>query len=42
MGFPITLFMYAVIVALLFAVAYFVIKEAVKDALREYKNENNK
>ena len=36
----VALFMYAGIIAVIFVVAYFVIKKAIKDALREYKIEN--
>ena len=41
MGAAVALFMYAGIIAVIFVVAYFVIKKAIKDALREHKNESN-
>ncbi|MGN1311265.1 MAG: hypothetical protein ACI4VP_06245 [Clostridia bacterium] len=36
-----TLFMYAIVIAVISIVAYFVIKMAVKNALKEYDNEKN-
>ena len=39
MGAIATLFMYAIVIAVISVVAYFVIKMAVKDALKEYNNE---
>ena len=39
MGAIATLFMYAIVIAVISVVAYFVIKKAVKDALKEYNNE---
>lgn len=39
MGAIATLFMYAIIIGVISVVAYFVIKIAVKDALKEYDNE---
>lgn len=38
----IALFMYLIIIGFISVIAYFVIKKAVKDALKEYNNENNK
>ena len=34
--------MYAIVIGVISVVAYFVIKMAVKDALKEYNNEKNK
>lgn len=42
MGSVALLFMYLIIVGFIGVVAYFVIKKAIKDALKEYNNENNK
>lgn len=39
MGAIATLFMYAIIIGVISVVSYFVIKKAVKDALKEYDNE---
>ncbi len=39
MGAIATLFMYAIVIAVISVVAYFVIKMAVKNALKEYENE---
>lgn len=39
MGAIATLFMYAIIIAVVSVIAYFVIKMAVKNALKEYNNE---
>ena len=39
MGAIATLFMYAIVIAVISVVAYFIIKIAVKDALKEYENE---
>ena len=39
MGAIAILFMYAIIIGVISVVAYFVIKKAVKDALKEYNNE---
>lgn len=39
MGTIAVLFMYAIIIGVIAIVAYFVIKKAVKDALKEYNNE---
>ena len=39
MGTLAILFMYAIIIGVISVVAYFVIKKAVKDALKEYDNE---
>lgn len=39
MGAIAMLFMYAIIIGVIAVVAYFVIKKAVKDALKEYNNE---
>ena len=39
MGTIAILFMYAIIIGVIAFVAYFVIKKAVKDALKEYNNE---
>lgn len=39
MGAIATLFMYAIVIGVISVVAYFVIKMAVKDALKEYNNE---
>lgn len=39
MGTLAILFMYAIIIGVVSVVAYFVIKMAVKDALKEYNNE---
>lgn len=39
MGAIAILFMYAIIIAVVSVIAYFVIKMAVKDALKEYNNE---
>ena len=36
------LFLYLMITGFISIVAYFVIKKAIKDALKEYHNENNK
>ena len=41
MGAIATLFMYAIIIGVVSVVAYFVIKIAIKDALKEYDNEKN-
>ena len=41
MGVAIALFMYAGIIAVIFVVAYFVIKKAIKDALREHRSESD-
>ena len=38
----IELLMYLMIIGFIAVVAYFVIKKAIKDALKEYHNENNK
>ena len=38
MGAIATLFMYAIIIAVVSVIAYFVIKMAVKNALKEYNN----
>ncbi len=38
----ITLAMYAIVIGIISVVAYFVIKMAVKNALKEYNNEKNK
>lgn len=38
----ITLAMYAIAIGIISVVAYFVIKMAVKNALKEYNNEKNK
>ena len=42
MGSIAALFMYLMIIGFIAVVAYFVIKKAIKDALKEYNNENNK
>jgi len=42
MGGLAVLFMYVMIIGFISVVAYFVIKKAIKDALKEYNNENNK
>lgn len=42
MGSIAALFMYLMIIGFIAVVAYFVIKKAIKDALKEYHNENNK
>ena len=42
MGGLAVLFMYLMIIGFIAVVAYFVIKKAIKDALKEYHNENNK
>lgn len=42
MGAIAILFMYAIVIGVISVVAYFVIKMAVKDALKEYNNEKNK
>lgn len=39
MGAIATLFMYAIIIGVISVVSYFVIKKAVKNALKEYDNE---
>lgn len=39
MGAVATLFMYAIVIAVISVVAYFVIKMAVKNAIKEYDNE---
>ena len=39
MGAIATLFMYVIVIGIISVVAYFVIKMAVKDALKEYNNE---
>ena len=39
MGAIANLFMYAIIIGVIAVVAYFVIKKAVKDALKEYNDE---
>lgn len=39
MGAIAILFMYAIIIGIISIIAYFVIKKAVKDALKEYNNE---
>lgn len=39
MGAIATLFMYVLIIGVISGIAYFVIKKAVKDALKEYNNE---
>lgn len=39
MGSIAILFMYAMIIGIISVIAYFVIKKAVKDALKEYNNE---
>ncbi len=41
MGAIATLFMYAIVIAVISVVSYFIIKMAVKDALKEYENEKN-
>lgn len=41
MGSLAILFMYAIIIGVVSVVAYFVIKMAVKDALKEYNNEKD-
>ena len=41
MGSLAALFMYLMIIGFITVVAYFVIKKAIKDALKEYHNENN-
>ena len=41
MGSIAALFMYLMIIGFIAVVAYFVIKKAIKDALKEYHNENN-
>ena len=41
MGAIATLFMYAIVIAVISVALYFVIKMAVKDALKEYENEKN-
>lgn len=35
------LFMYAIVIGIISVIAYFVIKKAVKDALKEYNNEKH-
>lgn len=40
MGAIATLFMYAIVIAVISVALYFVIKMAVKDALKEYENNN--
>ena len=35
------LFMYAIVIGVVSVIAYFVIKKAVKDALKEYNNEKH-
>lgn len=42
MGSLAILFMYAIIIAIISVIAYFVIKKSIKDALTEYYRENNK
>ena len=42
MGSIAALFMYLMIIGFIAVVAYFVIKKAIEDALKEYHNENNK
>ena len=42
MGTLAILFMYAIIIGVISVALYFVIKMAVKDALKEYNNEKNK
>lgn len=42
MGTLAILFMYAIIIGVVSVVTYFVIKKAVKDALKEYNNEKDK
>jgi len=37
----IMLFLYAIVLGVFFLIAYFVIKKAVKDALKEYDKEKN-
>lgn len=39
MGAIAILFMYTIIIGIISIIAYFVIKKAVKDALKEYNNE---
>ena len=42
MGSIVALFMYLMRIGFIAIVAYLVIKKAIKDALKEYNNENNK
>ena len=42
MGGLAVLFMYVMIIGFISVVAYLVIKKAIRDALKEYNNENNK
>ena len=42
MGSIVALFMYLMIIGFMALVAYLVIKKAIKYALKEYNNENNK
>lgn len=41
MGAIATLFMYVIVIGVISVVAYFVIKMAVKDALKEYNNKKD-